>query len=67
MAVPLIDISAFFLGKYIQLKLMQKYPVKRIVKGLLDKFSKEYLKNDFKGIKICISGRFSRADRKLFY
>lgn len=60
-------VTSEFLTKYIKHKLIQGHPIRNIIKMLLFKFKVGIHLKDFKGVKICINGRFTRSDRKLFY
>lgn len=68
--VPFEIINANWLLEFIKLKLSRNYQIRFIVLSIfkqLNTYKKEYGISFYKGLKICVSGRFSRADRKLYW
>lgn len=62
---------AAWLLKFLRVKLLYNYSVKNIIvkimNQLFDNYRVTYQYYFVKGIKFCVSGRFTRADRKLFW
>jgi hypothetical protein len=65
--LPIQVITASFLTNYIKHRLKQKYTIISILQSLFEKFYFAIKYNEFKGIKVCVTGRFTRKERKLFY
>jgi len=66
--VPIETVSSFSILSFLKVKLIQNFTIKGLIFMLLTQLYKANRHGKlFKGIKIGISGRFTRKERKLFW
>lgn len=68
--MPLEIVTAIWLLNFIKFKLLQKFPIKLIILNMFNKLFNIYKYLGYSvyiGLKICVSGRFTRTERKLFW
>ncbi len=68
--IPFETITAIWLLNFIKLKLLQNYSIKLIITNIFKQLN--FSRKDigflfYNGLKICVSGRFTRTERKLFW
>lgn len=61
--IPPTSISANFIAKYISVRLLQRFPVRKVVKTVISQLRKMQARAKIVGFKIACNGRFERRGR----
>lgn len=64
--LPIESFTARYVARFIRLKLLHKYPLRNIIRLMVDKLNLAIIASEINGFKLQFSGRFTRKDRATY-